>query len=98
MYLMLVPSITFISRVHPLREQEAAKLFFIQLSILDFHQVWSHAERIVLKIPFALLATTKNNKKNPIYNKKYISLHSIFCNLIPCFYNEHFTLNRVVVP
>lgn len=76
---MLVPSITFISRVHPLSKQEAAKLLFIQLGSLDFHQVRGHAERIVLKIPFALLASTKTNKKNPTYVRKtYISLHSIF--------------------
>lgn len=61
MELMLAPSITFISRVHPLSKQEAAKLFLVQLSILDFHQVRCHAERIVLKIPLTLLATTKKH-------------------------------------
>lgn len=63
MSLMLAPSITFISRVDPLSKQEAAELFFIQLSILDFHQVGGHAERIVLKIPLALLTTTKKHTR-----------------------------------
>lgn len=79
-YLMLVPSITFISRVHPLSKQEAAKLFFIQLSILDFHQVRGHAERVVLKIPFALLATTEK-KKNPTYIIKNTSPYIVSSNL-----------------
>lgn len=78
--MMLVPSITFISRVHPLSKQEAAKLFFIQLSILDFHQVRSHAERIVLKIPFSLLATAKNNK-NAYIIKKSTSTYIVSSNL-----------------
>lgn len=33
----VVTGLTFVSRVHPLRQQEAAELFFSQLSILDFH-------------------------------------------------------------
>lgn len=78
---MLLPSITFISRVHPLSKQEAAKLFFIQLSILDFHQVRGHAERVVLKIPFALLATTEKKKKNPTYIIKNTSPYIVSSNL-----------------
>lgn len=40
--------LTFISGVHPLSQQETAELFLSQLRILDFHQVWSHAERKVV--------------------------------------------------
>lgn len=50
--------LTFVSRVHPLSQQEAAELFFRQFSILNFHQVRGHTERIVLEIPFTLLPAT----------------------------------------
>lgn len=56
--------LTFISRVHPLSQQEAAELLLSQLSVLDLHQVRSHPERIVLEVSFAVLATTRMQTHN----------------------------------
>lgn len=53
-----VSSLTFISGVHPLSQQEAAKLLLREFSVLDLHQVGCHAKRIVLEISFPLLPTT----------------------------------------
>jgi len=50
-------TITFVTGVHPLGQQEAAELLLAQLGILDFHPVGSHAERIVLQISFTRLTT-----------------------------------------
>lgn len=58
-----ISCLTFISRVHPLGQQEAAELLLRQLGILDLHQVGSHAERIVLEVSFPLLATTATHTR-----------------------------------
>lgn len=58
-----VSSLTFISRVHPFGQQEAAELLLRQFSVLDFHQVWRHAERIVLDISFPLLPATATHTR-----------------------------------
>lgn len=58
-----VSSLTFISRVHPLGQQEAAELLLRQFRVLDFHQVGSHAERIVLDISFPFLPATGTHKR-----------------------------------
>lgn len=56
----LLISFTIITRVNSLSEQKAAELVFSVCSVLDFHQVGRHAERIVLQVTLALLTTTGN--------------------------------------
>lgn len=56
----LLISFTIITRVNSLSEQKAAELVFSMCSVLDFHQVGRHAERIVLQVTLALLTTTGN--------------------------------------
>lgn len=53
-------SFTIITRVNSLSKQEAAELVFGMDSVLDFHQVGRHAERIVLQVTLALLTPTRN--------------------------------------
>lgn len=62
----VVAGLTFVSRVHPLSQQEAAELFLSQFSILDFHQVRSHTERVVLKVPFTLFTATATHTNTPL--------------------------------
>lgn len=75
--------LTFVSRVHPLSQQEAAELFFRQFSILNFHQVRGHTERIVLKVPFTLLPATARQTierldHNVIMKRFFITIDSFF--------------------
>lgn len=58
---------TIITRVNSFSKQEAAELVFSMNSVLDFHQVGRHAERIVLQVTLALLTTTGN--EIPIYKE-----------------------------
>lgn len=50
--------LTVISRVNPLGQEETAELVLSVYRVLDFHQVRRHAERIVRKVAFTVLATT----------------------------------------
>lgn len=59
MYQSCSKVLTIITRVDSLSQQEAAELVFSVHSVLDLHQVGSHAEWIVLQIPLTLLPTTK---------------------------------------
>lgn len=55
-------SLTIITRVNPLSQEEAAELVLSMHCVLDLHQVGCHAERIVLQVALTLLSTTGNKK------------------------------------
>lgn len=73
----VVSVLTFISWVDPLSQEEAAELLLTQLSILDFHQVRSHTERVVLEIPLALLTATKAQKHTVTGKRHWTELSNI---------------------
>lgn len=53
-------SLTIITRVNSLSQQEAAELVFRVHCVLDLHPVRCHAEWIILQVALALLTTAEH--------------------------------------
>lgn len=75
-------TLTIITRVNPLSQEEAAKLVLSMFGVLYLHQVGRHAKWIVLQVALTLLTSTEKlteelNQTKQIKGWLFIHKHSL---------------------